>query len=172
MLPKREAITIPSTQGLPRIIAMHEKREHMSSRPKRHVGPKGFLTTAHNFAEDFLGEPADYRGAPVPKATRNAQNKHKRDRQRARGALLKAALNDEALRRMCRKAGISSTGKKEGESLYTELRRIVDVALFNIAKRCVILCHHYKKRTASEAILKEAFATQGHSTAWCPSEVR
>ena len=107
----------------------------MSSRPKRHVGPKGFLTTAHNFAENFLGEPADYRGAPVPQATRNAQNKHKRDRQRARGALLKAALNDEALRRMCRKAGISSTGKKEGESLYTELRRIVDVALFNIAKK-------------------------------------
>ena len=132
---------------------MHEEREHMSSRPKRHVGPKGLLITAHNFAEDFLGEPVDYRGAPVPKATRNAQHQYKRDRQRARGALLKAAFNDEALRRMSRKAGISSAGKKEGESLYTELRRIVDVALFNIAKTCVVLCCHYKKRTVSELSL-------------------
>ena len=85
------------------------------SRPKRHIGPKGlFLTTAHNFAEDLLGEPFDYKGAAVPKDTRDAQNKTKAERQRARGKLLKDALNDEALRRMSRKAGITSAGRKEG----------------------------------------------------------
>ena len=144
-----------------------------SPRPKRHIGPKGLLTTAHNFVEDFLGSSVDYRGAAVPKAMRSAQLKHKTDRQQERGKLLRAALNDEALRRMSRKAGIASAGRKEGESLFTELRRIVDVALFNITRACVILCHHYKKRTVSEAILKEALATLGHSTVWCPGrEVR
>ena len=69
-----------------------------------------------------------------------------------------------------RRANISSASRKDGESLFWELRRLADVAVFNVAKSCVILAHHLKKDTIREQILKEALKRLEHHEVACPGK--
>ena len=142
----------------------------MTHRPKRKIGKLGFLTTAHGFSEDALGYPFDFENKRVAKSIRDAQLKYQQERRQERSKKIVAAFPDEILRRMARRAGISSLSQKDGVSLLNEVRKLADVAIFNIAKQCMFIADHQRKTTISEHILKTALATLDHHELACPGE--
>lgn len=144
--------------------------DHMADRPKRKFGKLGFLTTAHGFSEDALGYPFDFENKRVAKSIRDAQLKYQQERRQERSKKIVAAFPDEILRRMARRAGISSLSPKDGVALRNEVRKLADVAIFNIAKQCMFIADHQRKTTISEHILKTALATLDHHELACPGE--
>ena len=83
------------------------------------------------------------------------------ERIRARSELLRSVLKAESVRRLVRKAGISSyaTSSPVGEDVdvvLKTLQQIADVILFNVSFEICRLCEYLKKRTVTEDVLREA----------------
>ena len=69
--------------------------------------------------------------------------------------LLRSAFTNEGLRRMTRKAGVSSTREKD-LVVNDELRVVAEILLRNICDKLAILAEYHDRTTVSEAILREA----------------
>ena len=69
--------------------------------------------------------------------------------------LLRSAFTNEGLRRMTRKAGVSSTREKD-LVVNDELRVVAEIILRNICDKLAILAEYHDRTTVSEAILREA----------------
>ena len=69
--------------------------------------------------------------------------------------LLRSAFTNEGLRRMTRKAGVSSTREKD-LVVNDVLRVVAEIILRNICDKLAILAEYHDRTTVSEAILREA----------------
>ena len=88
------------------------------------------------------------------------------ERIRARSELLARVLRPEPVRRMVRKAGItsyatSSPANEHVDVVLKTLQQIADVILFNVSFELCRLCEHLRRRTVTEELLGEALKTFG-----------
>jgi histone H3/H4 len=88
------------------------------------------------------------------------------ERIRARSELLARVLRPEPVRRMVRRAGISSyaTSSPANENVdivLKTLQQIADVILFNVCHETVRICEYLRRRTVTEELLGEALKTFG-----------
>ena len=86
------------------------------------------------------------------------------EKRRARSDSLALAIRPEPVRRMTRRAGISSyaTSAPANEDIVIKtLRQIADVVLFNLMKEISRLCVYLRRRTVTEEILREALKSFG-----------
>ena len=70
--------------------------------------------------------------------------------------LLRNAFNDEGLRRMTRKAGVSSVREKD-LSVNDEIRMVAEGILRNICQTLEIYAEYHKASTVNENILRQTF---------------
>ena len=77
----------------------------------------------------------------------------------ARQKALDEAFNDEGLRRMARRAGVSSVAAlgKDKVTVNDELRAWAELMLTNILGKAIVLAIYYKTKTITEAILRQSF---------------
>ena len=66
------------------------------------------------------------------------------------------AFTDEGLRRMMRRAGVSSAAQKGPLEVNGAIRAFGDVMLDKIAEKCVIVADYLKVNTISDNILRQA----------------
>ena len=88
----------------------------------------------------------------------------RRESIQARSEMLAQVLRPEPVRRMVRRAGITSystTAHNDEDTVITTLRQVADLVLFNLAFECVRLCAHLKKRILTEELFREALKTFG-----------
>lgn len=83
------------------------------------------------------------------------------ERIRARSELLAGFLRAEPVRRMVRRAGISSyatssPADEDADVVLRTLQQIADVILFNVSFELCRLCEYLKRRTVTEEVLREA----------------
>ena len=65
--------------------------------------------------------------------------------------LLKEGINDEALRRMARRAGVQATSQKETDHVNNALRAIGEQILANMCEKLAIYTQHRGAKTVSQA---------------------
>jgi len=70
--------------------------------------------------------------------------------------LLRNAFNDEGLRRMARKSGVSSVREKD-LSVNDEIRMVAEGILRNICQTLEIYAEYHKASTVNENILRQTF---------------
>ena len=126
----------------------HNRRNHQMALEFPDDG--GFLRTVAGECEEEL-----------PAAERAA-------RRRERSTALCEAIRAEPVRRMTRRAGISSYEKNAGgnaaageDVVLTVLRQICDVALFNLTREVYRIADHLRRRTVTTEILREALKSLG-----------
>ena len=65
--------------------------------------------------------------------------------------LLKDGINDEALRRMARRAGVHATSQKETDHVNNALRAIGEQILANMCEKLAIYTQHRGAKTVTQA---------------------
>ena len=70
--------------------------------------------------------------------------------------LLKNEINDEALRRMARRAGVQATSQKEKDHVNDALRGIAFQILENICEKLAIYTQYREAKTVSQADFRDA----------------
>ena len=70
--------------------------------------------------------------------------------------LLKNGINDEALRRMARRAGVQATSQKETDHVNDALRGIGFQILENVCKKLAIYTQYRDAKTVSQADFRNA----------------
>ena len=132
--------TTARARGLPVMPPPDIRRRY--SRLKQMIGDEGgYLTSSGGLVEERL------EAAP------------RTEKRRARSDSLALAIRPEPVRRMTRRAGISSyaTSAPANEDIVIKtLSQIEDVVLFNLIEEISRLCEYLRRRTVTEDIVREA----------------
>ena len=70
--------------------------------------------------------------------------------------LVEKAFTEEACRRICRRAGITSIGRKEYLSLNEQIRTVALLMLRNICSKIVVFIEHKRVRTLDTDVVRHA----------------
>ena len=107
-------------------------------------------------------------GAPLTpfhgESEASLSNARRTERIRERSEALAGVIRPEPVRRMTRKAGITSyatSAPNDEEVVITTLRKIADVVLFNLCFEVCRLCEHIRRKTVTEELLHEALRSFG-----------
>jgi histone H3/H4 len=98
-------------------------------------------------------------------AEESLQHIRQAERIRDRSEKLAQVVRAEPVRRMARRAGLTSLATSapddQTDVALKTLRQITDVVMFNLTKAVTYLCDHQKKKVVTEDLLKEALKTLG-----------